>query len=819
MTHVVRSGFGGEAWAQAVDELERELKERLVAVGEFDAMLGGLLRRRGAPLVAVEAEFQSPDPLPSVTVGNRGVAGPDASDTWPLDESRVFAVKTELWYAEGANAEHEAGREAIRRLMLAWWRGEGRNEKSGLLSGQMPATQRAVEESLRHWLLAGRVVVSFADIDDFKRFNDTRGYAAGDTLIRRLGASLMQAATRTSLVVHLSGDEFLVLAPGARPGNVVADAMDLREEIERVVRDGVDVDPPGFSMGIAVCDVPMEYRTLEQLAEKALKPGGVKRKGRVSIAEPGEGPRSPGADAIECQLVLALNLLESEEPFKDPWLDAASVSGARACAAAANVADLSERLAAVLVRFIDERDAGQAAVVVACAHGVARSLLRGSSPPELTTLRVRVDQSAAMIVDGQSDAILAGTSPAAEAREVVIQADNVGEEIDSRRAILVKIGDGDLGLPSELFAATVFVDDRPTIGGGLPDFWEAAISQIVACVGRHPNVDRILLTGNLEMGRQTVRRLREAGRWSEPEYGEALSNRLGQSRSRIAQAGARIEGRIAEVTTGADAIAVLLGDLAEAGRLLPPSAADPAPQPPRLRRALSMEDMLPGPEYGCRVATAADAFPVALDIVRQIEDGALEDQTGRLFRELVDFRIQLSQPQQDRLPRFYREDQELLNEYFDREFLNQNGLFRAALDKHGQIEAVVAHVAEIVATRRLTSRRALLVVPHEPEPGADLSPLGLVSVRIIPRPVARRTVRLDYSFSWRTVEALVGLPYSLFGSIMFAEHITSLVSAKLRPADPQVSMGTLSYIAHSLHMFVDEYADQVARRIVNDDSL
>jgi hypothetical protein len=64
----------------------------------------------------------------------------------------------------------------------------------------------------------------------------------------------------------------------------------------------------------------------------------------------------------------------------------------------------------------------------------------------------------------------------------------------------------------------------------------------------------------------------------------------------------------------------------------------------------------------------------------------------------------------------------------------------------------------------------------------------------------------------------VGLPYSLFGSIKFAEYITSLVSEQLRPTDPGVLMGGLSYIAHSLHMFVDEYADQVARRIVNDDS-
>jgi hypothetical protein len=197
----------------------------------------------------------------------------------------------------------------------------------------------------------------------------------------------------------------------------------------------------------------------------------------------------------------------------------------------------------------------------------------------------------------------------------------------------------------------------------------------------------------------------------------------------------------------------------------------------------------------------------------------LEDQTGRTFRELIDFRIQLSQPRTDPIPRFYLADQALLDEYFEREFIGADGLFRSALNEHGQFDAVITHVAQVVATGRLTSRRALLVVPHVPVEGADLSPLGLVSVRVIPRPASPRMVRLDYSFTWRTVEARVGLPYSLCGSIRFAEHLTAVVGALLAAAHPTASMGTLSYIAHSLHMFVDEYADQVARRIVNDDSL
>lgn len=56
-------------------------------------------------------------------------------------------------------------------------------------------------------------VVVFADINDFKNINDTFGYYAGDTAIRRVG-ELMQAEFVEKFkaqAFHPSGDEFIVL--------------------------------------------------------------------------------------------------------------------------------------------------------------------------------------------------------------------------------------------------------------------------------------------------------------------------------------------------------------------------------------------------------------------------------------------------------------------------------------------------------------------------------------------------------------------------------------------------------------------------------
>lgn len=78
---------------------------------------------------------------------------------------------------------------------------------------------------------------------------------------------------------------------------------------------------------------------------------------------------------------------------------------------------------------------------------------------------------------------------------------------------------------------------------------------------------------------------------------------------------------------------------------------------------------------------------------------------------------------------------------------------------------------------------------------------------------------MNYSFTWRTVEALVGFPYSIYGSVKYAQYLTDQIRAALPPAESRtVELGYVSYIAHSLHFFLDRYAQNIARRIVEDAS-
>jgi two-component system, cell cycle response regulator len=65
------------------------------------------------------------------------------------------------------------------------------------------------------------VLVVF-DLDGFKRYNDTFGHPAGDTLLARMGAKLLAVPDERGGAYRLGGDEFCILAPVESGSTAVA---------------------------------------------------------------------------------------------------------------------------------------------------------------------------------------------------------------------------------------------------------------------------------------------------------------------------------------------------------------------------------------------------------------------------------------------------------------------------------------------------------------------------------------------------------------------------------------------------------------------
>ena len=88
-----------------------------------------------------------------------------------------------------------------------------------------------------------------ADVDDFKRVNDTHGHPAGDAALEFAGATLRERSRRSDVVGRIGGDEFALLLP-EMPLEAAA------RYAQRVFRpSGSGTNSLTFSAGVAALDL------------------------------------------------------------------------------------------------------------------------------------------------------------------------------------------------------------------------------------------------------------------------------------------------------------------------------------------------------------------------------------------------------------------------------------------------------------------------------------------------------------------------------------------------------------------------------------
>lgn len=812
-----------------------ELQTRVFSALEFNQVLSGVIagdQALQAVSFTVEGGYGT-----GAKLGAGGAGTPTSTETELVGDRTVQLVVWRDMSSAGSVTSSD-----LWAMFKAFWRADERSPSAGILSGQYGAMRAALQGSVDAWA-AGHVAVAFADIDRFKQFNDRNGWEAGNGLIRAVGQALAAAAPPSCVVVHLSGDEFLVFATGDRAHEALGVCLALRTAAEAALLDaeqaGGGTRATGLSMGIASyargdVDGTDLFELLRDRAEKAMKPDGAKRYGVVSVSP---GPAAPPADAADADglaVVLTAARLSRPVPFGNSWLN---VLADAAQTAASH--DLGDGLAPALQRAVEglvvPADRAQAheslrppqdvlngglplaplEIVLAAACGVARAALTGRSGP--TSVDVAWTEAGAQLSVAGAPVLAVG-APLAEPRTTVLLREGhaQGAPAATTRALLVTVGSGGDAFPADLFAGVVYVDDKPSVGGGLPDLWEAALAQVVDTASENPNVGRVFIIGNIEHAEHTLRLLEAPQDWD--AAADTLAYKLGTGTARIRDVGRRLTGAARQVTALDEIVAELLAHQESA----PPVAAlvdDPRVRtvPRALRNAAVPETYRLQTWDGCRVQTAFQAFPVALHLLRHSNAPRLQDQNQRAYLELSDFRIVLENPLTDPVPAFYLLEKESLEAYYQAQFASADGLFRAALDADGQLAAVIEHVAGAM-TRGTSTRRAVLVIPHRLPDDGGLSPLGLVSVRLVPR-LRDDGSLLDASFSWRTVEALVGLPYSLYGSIRFAQELAAHIAARLPTAMARtMRTGTISFIAQSLHLFTDPYAQRIARQVIAEET-
>ena len=134
------------------------------------------------------------------------------------------------------------------------------------------------------------------DIDDFKRYNDTYGYAAGDDILRETAALMKQSTRSQDIVARIGGDEFAVLfwepgrprSPDSRPPEtayVLADRF--RQAVAAHSFESLGPEAVGaLTISGGLANFPRDGRSCRELlrhADTAIKAAKASGKNGISL--------------------------------------------------------------------------------------------------------------------------------------------------------------------------------------------------------------------------------------------------------------------------------------------------------------------------------------------------------------------------------------------------------------------------------------------------------------------------------------------------------------------------------------------------------
>jgi diguanylate cyclase (GGDEF)-like protein len=126
------------------------------------------------------------------------------------------------------------------------------------------------------------------DLDHFKMFNDAYGHAAGDILLRELGAFLQSRVRMEDIACRYGGEEFTLIFPEASLADTRQRAEQLRADVKHltVQHRGQPLGGLTLSLGVAIFpDHGANGEAVLQAADAALYRAKREGRDRVVVAQ------------------------------------------------------------------------------------------------------------------------------------------------------------------------------------------------------------------------------------------------------------------------------------------------------------------------------------------------------------------------------------------------------------------------------------------------------------------------------------------------------------------------------------------------------
>jgi diguanylate cyclase (GGDEF)-like protein len=127
--------------------------------------------------------------------------------------------------------------------------------------------------------------VVVADVDEFKRLNDTLGHDAGDRALRVFADVLRQALPAGHHVARWGGEEFIVILENHDARTAFDVAERVRTSLSAACRVK-DAPPVTASFGISDSSMGREFERLVRIADDALYQSKESGRNRTTIGDP-----------------------------------------------------------------------------------------------------------------------------------------------------------------------------------------------------------------------------------------------------------------------------------------------------------------------------------------------------------------------------------------------------------------------------------------------------------------------------------------------------------------------------------------------------
>jgi len=810
-----------------VEQIINKMEKKLITGEEFKTILGDLLKNAFHNKVQIQYVLKDKDGK-EYTYGECGENEEQMSTECKLTDG--YKVRVKIWQK---NKEVEMSE--CERLFKSYWNDKLCDSVCGLPATSSGDLVGKCEYTINEWKKQGKTIAFvMMDLDHFKDVNSNYDYTTGSKVISQFSRVLFKAIKGRAILIHEHGDEFDMLFAFENSVQI----LDLMHSVYRDVKQHVFSDAEDVNLTMAIgtwlidSEELIDFRCIREKAENAYHPkkkNETKQRNSIRIAKNNNLP-AYGDNLLETGMLRILGNIYNNQLFHNVYLDYIPYL-------ISNMSSLSNVQLEVTeyLQWINPQYGNGLRVTIPCENwdtsvdisyidigfAVLQGILRNENiNGKSISFQVKEHDVIIMLED---ETILHYSHESIQGTFEWKQKEyyKISEGVETKKTVLVQAGYATkIKLPEDIFYRIVRVDARPFLGGGLPDLWAATLSALINSMNDNSNFNDIVIYGDVQNIKNVMEYLKTIKQWSEERI-RYISKKTYKAEGDILKFQKQFGDHIQEYIEEEELVRHLYDNQKDVMKINQREKVNYNEKKRFMVRTLPYEKLQLEITDGCRTDTISHAFPIALEILRNRYDAEKEitDQAGRKLLELTDFKILLENPKNEKLPEYYLYDEKILDDYYRDVFEKEDGLFRVRLEKNNQIEEMIKHVVSTIGREKAhATRRAILVVQNEIQNEGNYSPLGLVSIWLAPRFVEQKVV-IDYSYTWRTVEAIVGLPLSMYASVKFAEDITEKIAVQVTDKLYEVEMGQVSYIAHSLHMFTDEESMNIVRGIINEVSV